>query len=182
MELDEPRASYRQGWGPNASDSSDVIAAWTLFLQDMNNKSVSMIFDVTNDGSPIVVGMDVKKYTTTDNLSSPPTITMKRPTDHSERKLETYLTVSDPLRARLRLLVIPTPLYMAMLGEARKPKDMRAMTIAKRIHNMTHLRASEAIRICEEAGWLMPELGKAIESVSDNCPSCAMTGPPAPAK
>lgn len=180
--MDSPRASYRQGWGPNGADSSAIVAAWTLYIQDMNNRSVSLTFDVTKDGSPIIIGMDIKKHTTTNNLTHPPTMMIRRPTDRSPRILETYVTSVDPLQTRLRLMVIPTRLSAAMLGEARKPEGMRAMTIAKRIHSMTHLQSSEAIRICEEAGWITPELENAIKMVSDNCPSCVMTGLPAPTK
>lgn len=182
MTLDKPKASYRRGWGPNGSDASEVIAAWTLYLQDMNNNPVSIPFDVTNDDSPIVVGMDVKQCTTTNNLCTPPTMTIRRPTDRSPRLLETYMTNDDPLRARLRLLVAPARLSTAMLGDARKPHGMRAITLAKRIHNMTHIPRDEAIRICKDAGWNNPELEEAIRLVSDNCPSCALTGPPTPTK
>lgn len=182
MSLDEPRAIYSRGWGPNGSDSSDVIAAWSLFMQDMMNQPVEIVFDVTNDESPIIIGMDLKKDTTTDNLTSPPRMIMKRPEDRSIRMLETYMSVTDPLQARLRLLVVPAATTAALIGEARKPERIRPMTLAKRIHNLTHASSAQATRICEEAGWLTSDLKRAIEKVSDNCPSCALSGPPAPSR
>lgn len=111
-----------------------MIAAWTLYLQNMYVEPVSIIFDVTNDASPVIIGLDVKKHITTD----------------------------VPLKARLRLLVVPARLSLAMLGEARKPHGIRPITLANRIHGMTHIHPNEAIGICEDAGWIIPELRRAI--------------------
>lgn len=180
--LDEPRTVYKRGWGPKSSDASDIIASWTLYMQDMKNKPTAIDFDVTNDASPIILGMDVKKYTLTDNLASPPVMIMNRPSDKGVRTMETCLSTGDPLKARLRLLVIPTMRTSALIGNARRPMHIRPMTLAKRMHNLTHDHPQQLIRLCKDAGWLNPELEKAIITVTENCASCAMTGPPSPSK
>lgn len=182
VHLEDARAKYSRGWGPNSSDASCIVASWTLHMQDMDGKSVEINFDITNDESPVIIGMDLKRYSVTDNLSSPPQLTIKRPMDKEARRMETYMTVNEPLKARLRLLVVPVIRSSALIGEARKPAQMRPMTLAKRIHGMTHAHPAQAIRVCEDAGWLTPQLKEAINLVSDNCPSCALSGPPAPTK
>lgn len=106
--LDKPRARYRRGWGPAASDSAEIVASWCLYLQDMKQKTVAIIFDVTEDNSPVVIGMDIKKFSKTDNLSNPPHMMIRRPEDKGKRFLETYIKEDDPLKTRLRLLVTPT--------------------------------------------------------------------------
>lgn len=182
VELDEPKALYQRGWGPAASDAASVIAAWRLHMQDVNRKPVVIVFDVTNDNSPIVIGMDIKRFTTTNNLSKPTFMYMRRPGDRGSRCLQTYLSGDGPLTTRLRLLVAPTGLSLALMGGARKPEPIRPMTLAKRIHSMTHAHPLQAIRICRDAGWLSPELVRAIKEVSRACPSCAISGPPGPSK
>lgn len=62
------------------------------------------------------------------------------------------MIVGDPLEYRLRLLVVTDGISMNMVLNARKPRGMRAITLAKRIHKMTHFRATEVMRIFEEAG------------------------------
>lgn len=180
--LDAPRARYMRGWGPNGTAASEITASWSLFLQDMEDQPTEIIFDVTRDASPIVIGMDFKKYSVTDNLSSPPTVMVLRPGDVKPRRLETYMTDGSPYKLRLRLLVVPVIRTTGLLGEARRPLSMRPLTLAKRIHNATHAHPEQMKRICHEAGWLTPELTDAIITVANECPSCAMSGTPAPSK
>lgn len=182
VKLEKPRATYRRGWGPKSADSSDIVASWAMYVQDMNGRPAAITFDVANDESPLIIGMDLKWYSMTDNIATPPRIIMRRPTDNRTRILETYMTIGDPLRARLRLLVVPMISTSALTGESRRPMRMRPMTIAKRIHCMTHAHPLQISKICEEAGWLTPELADAIKTVSENCPSCTISGPPAPSK
>lgn len=94
MTLDQPLVIYKRGWVPKAADSSDIVAAWTLYIQDINGHPTALTFDVTNDDSPVFIYMDIKRYTITDNMSSPPNIIIKRPSDVDRRVMETYMTTS----------------------------------------------------------------------------------------
>lgn len=71
MDLSEPRAGHWSGWGPDGSDSSDVIEAWKLYIRDTTDESVEIIIDVTNEGSPIIIDMDVKMYEINNNRITP---------------------------------------------------------------------------------------------------------------
>lgn len=67
--------------GPNASGESDVIASCELYLQDRKGQTSELIFDVTHDISPIFIGMDMKRYTVTNDLLKAPIIIMERAGD-----------------------------------------------------------------------------------------------------
>lgn len=183
VHLDPPHAEYSRGWGPNAADTARVIASWTLMMQDMNDQTTSIRFDVTDDESPITIGMDVKLYSITDNIASPSQIVIKRPHDSAPRILETYASGRTRLDTRLRLLVAPIPpVSRSMLGKTPLPQSMRALTLAKRIHNATHASEDQTLRICDDAGWLTNELRTAIHDTCINCHVCTRTGPPAQMK
>lgn len=182
LDLHRPRTRYNRRWGPNGTNSSDVIASCTFYLQYINREPVTKILYFTNDDSLAIVGMDIKQHTITDNLATPPRMKLRKPTKDGVRILETYMVKNDPLRTRLRLLVVPTALSSALFGEARRPANMRPLTLAKRIHPITHAHPQQAIRICEDAGWLIPKLTDSIKDVSSNCPSCAVSGLPGPSK
>lgn len=159
LNLDEPRAVYQRGWGPNAADMAEVIASWSLTMQDLNDRTTTITFDVMDDNSPITMGMDIKRFSITDNTSEPKKLIIHRPSDKEKRVLQTYIAQSDPLQARLRLMVIPKmELNSAMLGEVRRPDNIRPLTMAKRLHALTHAAPDELIRICREARWSSDEL------------------------
>lgn len=63
--------AYKRGWGPTGAPGSPVIAAWELMVQYMDEKPVEICFDVTQDDSPIILGMDVKRFSITTNVESP---------------------------------------------------------------------------------------------------------------
>lgn len=46
----------------NGSDSSIVISEWTLYIQDMDDSAVVIDFQVADDESSIILGMDIKRY------------------------------------------------------------------------------------------------------------------------
>lgn len=131
IELGETRETYRLGWGPNGSESYDVIQAWKLYLQDMYGETVYITLDVTDDASPVIIGLDAKINTTTDKLSPPPTMTMKRLTDRNQRTLKTYISYGVTLKAKLTLLVVSARMSTDILGEATRTQRIRELTLAK---------------------------------------------------
>lgn len=66
LNLDEPRAVYHRGWEPNAAK---FIASWSLSIQDLNNLAVTLTFDFMDDNLPITMGMDLERFSITDNTS-----------------------------------------------------------------------------------------------------------------
>lgn len=78
------------------------------------------------------------------------------------------------MKIRLRLFYIQTMKKAALVEEARRPVGMRPMTWAKPMHNMRLANLVHMASICQYAGWMTKELGKAIESVASNCYRCVM--------
>lgn len=106
-----------------------------------------MTFDTTNDDSPIVMGMEVRRYSVTDNLAPPTRIRTRRPSDKGIFKLETYMSTIDPHKERFRLLVAPSLRTTGLILETRKPLNMRPLTLAKRVPGMTHVHPDQMTRI-----------------------------------
>lgn len=126
------------------------------------------------------MGMYGKMYTVTDKLSSPPHIHINRPMDTGTRRLETYLTTRDPLKARLIVLVVPIIGTRRMIETPQKPAQMRTLTLPKRLNNATHAYPDQLKRICDDEarvstkGWVTPELTDSINKFTMECLSCAM--------
>lgn len=71
MRLSEHRSNYKRGWGPDGSGALDIIAPWSLYVPYMSDQGTEIIFEVMDYTWPCFIGMDVKKYTVTNNLTIP---------------------------------------------------------------------------------------------------------------
>lgn len=87
--LTEPRNTYTRGRGPQASDAMPIIAGWSITIRDMNNRPITIDFDVTNDNSPITIGIDIQWFCITDNISKPSRLILNHPRDTKPRILHT---------------------------------------------------------------------------------------------
>lgn len=127
--------------GPNAADTTPIISSWSLIIQDTDNKPEFRRFDVSNDTSPITIRMEVKRYSITDNLSSPNKLIISHPTDKSLRVLETNMSGSGRLHQRLQRLLDAhgLPTSSRLIGKIEFSLLIRAMTLARRIHNVRQL-------------------------------------------
>lgn len=75
---------------------------------------------------------------------------------------------------RLRLLIVdPMPTLAAML--VRIPRG-RQTSVTNRFHRMTDAHLQEAIRLCQQSGWLSEELEVKIVKVSQKCEICTKSG------
>lgn len=104
--LDPPRAQYKQGWGLEILNPAPILCSWTLIVQDMQQKPTMPNFDLTNDGAPSIIGLDVKRFSLREFLSPLPTISLLIPGDDSLRKMSIFITDPEPLEARARLDLI----------------------------------------------------------------------------
>lgn len=98
-------------------------------MKDMNEKPTELNLSFTYDDSPNIIGMGVKRFSMTDNFklslkdSMVPLIIMKMTLEKDMRKVEIYLSISDPLRGSIRLLIIPTVITNFLIGEARRTME-----------------------------------------------------------
>lgn len=167
-----------RGWGPNASEKMPIMATWSLTIQDTKGRTSTLDLDVTNDDTPVTVRMD-KKFCITHNISRPSKMIINRPRYTKPRFLHTYITSTSRYGNRLSLDVDGIQKSSAaMLGQSSDRRQMRPMTLAKRIRNVTHASSEQAVKICKDAGWHTKELEEAIETVKKNCMTCVKAGRP----
>lgn len=57
-----PRVIYKQAWGTNAVNASKNMCKLTLMTQDINGRPTLISFGLTEDDSPLIVGLDLQKY------------------------------------------------------------------------------------------------------------------------
>lgn len=114
-----------------------------------------LLLDVSNDESTIILGMDINKYSVTDNLSIPSTIKFKRPQDREAGIFPTYISGNTPLTKLLRLSISPViPTTAGLLGKPTPLQSIRPTTHVESIHNDTHATTVQNKQICKEPGWL----------------------------
>lgn len=139
---------------------------------------------MTHDDSPIIIVMDIKRHSITNNISSPPFMRIHCPTDIVPRKLRSYIAGNVSLDSRLRVLILPgitQTAVICMIGTALKPSKWRPLTLASRIHRMTHAPHQQEIRICQNSGCLNKDLAEAITMGAKECLACQTSGLPRPA-
>lgn len=88
IDLYPPHTEYRRGWCPNATGATTIIASRCLTLLVISNKPTKVLFYFTNDGAPLTVGIYVRRYIITNNLSSPTRLIIKRLSDKYIRILQ----------------------------------------------------------------------------------------------
>lgn len=174
FEVDPPRHIYARGWGFDCLNSHPVVCSWSIIVQDLNDRPIEITFDLFDDSSPLVIGLDLKQYTTTDNFNF--RLIIKRPTDKEERTLRTYMTNNSLTDCRIRAELVRMPESYA-LTQTGKFMD-RPATIVKRLHRLTHAPAAEMQTILKDAGILTNEMRDIITNVTRNCEICVKSGPP----
>lgn len=55
--------------------------SWYFNLIDINNRPVTIVFDLANGSSPLIMGINLRQYSDTCNTKQPSTITIRRQTD-----------------------------------------------------------------------------------------------------
>lgn len=128
----------------------------------MDNRPTDLMWDITNDDSQIIVGMDIMRNTVTENMEKQTRIIMKRNTYSEERALETYTTIKGPFKARVRLVVIQIVRSEGLLGDDRRTIKIRLLNIAKRIENTNHAHPEQNTRGFWETGRITTEVSDAI--------------------
>lgn len=103
--LDQPRDLYMHGWGQECLNAQMINCYWTLTLHCIHGLPTSFAFDLVQGSSPLLLGLDIKEFSNTCNLSNPRYIKFKRPTDTKPRRLFTYIT-TDTRDHSLRIEIV----------------------------------------------------------------------------
>lgn len=178
LSLDPPRSRYLHGWGINCEEARPVINSWDLNTQDKNGKPTTFTFDIVKGESPLILGLDVKRFATTDNMASPPYIRFKRPQDTEAREFRTYIESEDDGNDRIRFDIIPhnRTTMGSLMSNVRKPD----LQVAKKLHRFTHAPIEEMTRLLTDAGKFTHSLASEYAKVHRSCDICASTGTPTP--
>lgn len=156
-----------------------VICSWTLALQDMNGHPTFLSFDLFDDNSPLIIGLDVSRYATTDFLSDSPRISFRRPSDNETRIFPIYIRSESSIcaRAYIDLIFTTSRTLLATTKTVERP-----LSFDKRLHRFSHGPVPDLIRLIRRAGIQDSKLEEAVEMIGKHCDACARSGAPVPSK
>lgn len=143
---------------------------------DINGRPTALPFDVVEGGSPLILGLDVEQFSNSENIGSPKTITIMRPTiDTEPRKFFTYIGQDQTGSERRRLEIVPHGIstVTTLLANFVSRYDIN---LAKKVHRYSHGRESEMISLFQDAGILTEPLKMACKKVVDACDACKGSG------
>lgn len=150
--------------------------------QDLNGNTIDLSFDLTDDLSPLIIGLDVQRYSQRSFLQPRPQISLKRPHDDVAKQLPIYINEYNPILARAHIDVIGIiPISNSFLV-ANHMQDMRPTTLAKRIHRYSHAPLREMVDIMKAGGKGGESVEKLCKEIVDSCPVCAKSGLPLSSK
>lgn len=98
---------YLVGWGDCGANPKKVIFNWTFTINDIMSTPTEFSFDILPGFSPIILGLNQKKYSNTLNNQNPSMITFQRPIDIKPKVFYTYLHADQIGNKRLRLELVP---------------------------------------------------------------------------
>lgn len=111
----------------------------------------------------MIIGLDIKKYGDTRNMSKEKFFVFKRPKENGIRKLMTYIDKDKNGDERIWLDIAPNrkSTISSLLANVRK---RTALTMVKKVHRFTNGTEKEMTTLFKEADMLSPEVEKAIQS------------------
>lgn len=101
LNLIPPRMLYINRWGINGTDAKPIVASWYLTVNKTKKNGNTFIFDLIDCERSLIVGLDVRRSSKTDNVSIPPIISLKRPTNSIVKDFYTYISNDDDQNPRL---------------------------------------------------------------------------------
>lgn len=178
-----PKEFFIHGWGPKMLDPKPICCSWELPVQKVDGSTRSFLFHLLHGDDPLVIGDDVTKSATVDNINNLLSICEE---DGSYSTFHTYHTEGE---GRRRLSVLPPPLQYSTESLSRNLSSyfsLKAVHFAKlgprrmaaRLHDYSHATFEEMKRICGMAGILDHPLKLALEEKVASCDTCCRTGRP----
>lgn len=122
--------------------------------------------------SPLLVGIDLKKFSNSNEMENEHNFIFKSPTDTKQRVFNTDIAKDQKLNPRLWLDLAPcsgSTVGSLMQGIVRN-KDLN---IVKKVHRFTHGTAQEMKSLFTDAGILTPNISNACDKVHSSCAICA---------
>ena len=177
LTLRPPRTDYHHGWGLDCSGAKPIKHTWDLTINDINGKPTLISFDLVNGRSPLLVGLDIKRYADTLNRTTPSTLVFKRPEDTTERKFHTYIAPDDDGNERIRVEITPhaQSTSSSLMGSQTTRQELN---MVKRVHRFSHATSREMQEMFRDAKMNSRKISTACDTVHKACDICASTGRP----
>lgn len=169
---------YMHRWGNTCENAKPVEYQWTVTVNDVHKKPTSFCFDLVDGDSPMIIGLNLKKYSDTINRGTPNRLCFKRPSDNEDRVFYTYIAPDEGRCDRLRLEIVPhyQSSTASLMGNIKKQPSLN---MVKKIHRFSHGTADEMKQIFSDAGMDTPDVRRACERVFEACEVCVSSGRPA---
>lgn len=148
---------------------------------DSNKHPVTLSFDLVDGNSPLIVGMDIRRYLNTFNGNQPTTITFKITYYKFEHKLYKYISDDCGGNTRLRLY-IETHKEATVKSLLASASGRREFTLSKRVNMFVNASPSYMEEILSSAHLYKVRLTYACAKVLSACEIRAETGSPPPTK
>lgn len=155
------------------------MCSWSLTVQDNDGNPTTFDFDLFRDDSPLIIGLDLRRYSDTENMGSVKLIRIKRPTDGLVRTFDTYMSGTGELDKRLRIGLCAIAGVPGDKSARALMAKFRPSTLVRRFHRLTHATPAETRRFMKEGGIMSEDVWKEIERVCSACEICAKSGLPA---
>ena len=134
-------------------------------------------FDLVNGRSPLLIGLDIKRYADTLNRTSPSSIIFQRPEDTTQRIFHTYIAADQEGNDRIRFDIAPhaQSTSKSLMGSTTSRQEIN---MVKRVHRFSHASSKEMQELFKDAKLDTSTVARACEKVHDACDICASTGRP----
>lgn len=86
-----PSVTARHEWSETELDSEPVIATWKLILNNLHLNATSILFDILDRNPPIIIEMDIARYSIQNNVQNPPFFFWRDPLVKFSRRLTSML-------------------------------------------------------------------------------------------
>lgn len=100
-------------------------------VQDKNELHTDLMFYLVDGSSPPIIGLDVKKYSDTQNRQKPSQIIFQRTCDTRPRCFSTYNQKDESGKERLRMEIVPHEKVKIRSLVSSKKRRSRIVTIEK---------------------------------------------------
>lgn len=135
------------------------------------------MFDLVNGKSPLIIGLEVKRYSVTSNIGVNKTLVFKRPTDKNCKKINIYIAQDETGNDRFKLELIfhRKATISSMLRNMNKNKQLN---LIKKINRFMHALSEEMKLLLKYAGIFTSALGSTYERVHGSCTIYTSMGRP----
>lgn len=107
LSVEQSRERYFHGWVLNCGDAKQVVCTRNLIVMLTQKKPTVISFDLVEGDSPLIIGIDAKRYAEPFKTTKPPKLVIRMPSDTLQRVLYTYIAEDAHGNYKVRVEIIP---------------------------------------------------------------------------